>query len=222
MKWKPCNLFFCVAAIFCFSQTTDAQSGRRINKNTASSEQNAPVDAKPAETVKEIVKQTEKEIPMNETSYRISSMIVAGEVQHNFTFYKSNEIGAALKECVRVLKSSSKSLSEVARGDGKMSYKEAKEQAEKETDTYVLWLGFWAKDDGYGNVYIESVQYAVITPKTGKILTRGEIDPDQTGVVSTGGVLNIPKINRRTYALMQMKDGARQIAGILLRGGWLK
>jgi hypothetical protein len=214
-------LFFCVLLIFCFSQTSAAQSGRRVDKKDASPQPTPPVESKSAKTEKETTKETDKEIPMNETAMKISSLIVIGEVQHNFTYYKSNEIDAALKECVRVLQSS-KSLTQVTKGGGKISYKQAKEQALEEAETYVLWLGFWAKDDGDGNVYIDSVQYAVLTPKTGKILTRGEIDPARAGVVSTGGVLNIPKIDRRTYALEQMKYSARQIAGILLRGGWLK
>lgn len=213
-------MFFCVLAIFCFYQTIAAQSGRRINKNPASSQQSAPVESKPAE----IEKETEKEkVQTDETPVRISSLIVVGEVQHNFQYYKSNQIDTALEECVRMLKSSSKSLSKITKGGGKISYNKAKEQAEEEADTFVLWLGFSAKDDGYGNMYIESVQYAVLTPKTAKILTRGEIDPGQNKVVTSGGVLQIPTGRRNAAtALIQMKLGARQIAAILLRGGWLK
>jgi hypothetical protein len=207
-------LFLCVLAIFCFYQTAAAQSGRRVNKNTASSAQKPPVETKPAKT--------EAETQNAESPVRISSMVVVGEVQHNFTYYKSNEIDAALKECVRVLKSSFKSTSEITRGGGKITYAQAKEQAKKETETFVLWLGFLAKDDGSGNMYIESIQYAVLTPNSAKVLTRGEIQPKQYGVLSSGGVLNIPNVRRRTDSLIQMKDGAREIAGILLRGGWLK
>lgn len=215
---NPRFLFFCVLLIFCFYQTNAAQSGRRTDKNAASSQPNAPIDSKSAETKKE----TEKEARDDETPVRISSMIVVGEVQHNFPYYKSNEIDAALKELVRMLKSSPKSLSEITRGSGKTTYKQAKEQAQKETGAYVLWLGFLAKDDGYGNMYIESVQYAVLTPKTARVVTRGEIDPGENKVVTSGGVLQLPPA-RRTAAtgIIQMRSGARQIAAILLRGGWL-
>lgn len=207
-------LFFCVLAIVCFCQITAAQSGRRINKNTVSSEPKAPPETKSTET--------ENEARKNETPVRISSLIVVGEVQHNFTYYNSNEIDIALKELVRMLKSSPKSPSEITKGGGKIGYKEAKEQAKKETETFVLWLGFVAKDDGYGNMYIASLQYAVIMPQTAKILTRGEIDPGQNQVVTSGGVLQIPTGRRNSAtALLQMKQGARRIAGILLRGGWL-
>lgn len=207
-------LFFCVLAIVCFYQITAAQSGRRINKNTAPSGQKAPPETKSTET--------ENEAQQNETPVRISSLIVVGEVQHNFAYYNSNQIDIALKELVRMLKSSPKSPSEITKGGGKINYKEAKEQAKKETDTFVLWLGFAAKDDGYGNMYIASLQYAVLMPKTAKVLTRGEIDPGQNKVVTSGGVLQIPAGRKNpATALLQMKQGARQIAGILLRGGWL-
>jgi hypothetical protein len=206
-------LFFCVLLIFCFYQTVAAQSGRRINKNPSSVQQNAPIEAKSTET--------EQDAPTNEMPVQISSMIVVGEVQHNFKLYKSNEIDVTLKECVTMLKSSSKALSEITKGSGKMGYKEAKELARKEIDTFVLWIGFSAKDDGYGNMYIDTVQYALLTPETAKVVTRGEIQPKQNGVLSSGGVLNIPNGRRISIAMLQMRDGAREIVGILLRGGWL-
>ena len=211
-------LLFCILLIFCFYQTNAAQSGRRTDKNTDSSRQTTPSDSKSTDTKKEI----EKKIRDDETRVRISSMIVVGEVQHNFPYYKSNEIDAALKELVRMLKDSPKSLSEITRGSGKTTYKEAKEQAQKETETFVLWLGFLAKDDGYGNMYIASIQYAVLSPQTARVVTRGEIDPGENKVVTSGGVLQIPT-GRRTAAtgIIQMRTGARQIAAILLRGGWL-
>lgn len=210
-------LFFCVLAIFCFCRTSAAQSGRRINKNTAPSApvaQKTPVESKPVETV--------NDVPKNDASVKISALAVVGEVQHNFDYYKSNEIDAALKECIRTLQYSPKSLTQIAKGSGKTSYKDAKELAEKEADVFVLWLGFSAKNDQYGKMYIDSLQYALLTPQTAKVITRGEITPKQNGVLSTGGVLNIPNGRNTTSALIQMKDGAREIAGILLRGGWIK
>ena len=100
-----------------------------------------------------------------------------------------------------------------------MTYPEAKEQAKKETDKFILWFGFAAKDDGYGNMYIDFIQYAVIKPKTAKVLTRGQVKPGQ--IQYPGGVTQIPTVRRRMSSLSEMKDGARQIAAILLRGGWL-
>ena len=207
-------LFFCITAIFCFYQTTAAQSGRRVVKKAESSGQQSPVESKSTNT--------ENDVREDESPVRISSLIVVGEVQHNFAYYNSNDIDIALKELVRTLKSSTKPVPEITRGDGKTNYKKAKERAEKETDKFVLWLGFSAKDDGYGNMYFDSVQYAVLTPKTAKVVTRGQIQPKQNGVLSSGGVLNIPKTRQSSATnLLQMKQGVREIAGILLHGGWL-
>lgn len=206
-------MFLCVLAIFCFYQITAAQSGRRVKKNDASTEQKPATESKPTETKNETQK--------NETPVVISSLTIVGEVQVESGYYRSNYIDAAFKECIRILKSS-KSLSEITKGSGKTSYTAAKELAEKETDTYILWIGFAAKDDAYGGMYIDSVQYAVLMPKTAKVLTRGQIEPKQVGVLDSGGVLNIPDIRKNPSDLTQMKDAARQIAGILLRGGWLK
>lgn len=213
-------LFGCLLAIFCFYQATDAQSGRRsnktggsINKNGGATQQAPPVETKPAET--------EKEAPMGETPRRIASMTVVGEVQHNFTYNKSNYIDVALKECIDALQTS-KILTLMTRGSGKMTYAEAKETAEKESDTYILWLGFALQMTGSGNGYIESVQYALLSPQTGKVVTRGEIEAKPNQTLATGGVINLPNGRQRTDELIQMKDGARQVAAILMRGGWLK
>lgn len=208
---KTCRIFwlFCVLTIFCFYQTTAAQSGRRPKNNPSSVEQIAPSASK----------QTDTETK-SEESDAISSLTVVGEVQHNFNYYKSNNLDIALKEFIRFLKFSSKSVPQLTKG-GKMNYSEAKKQAEKETDVFILWLGFSAKDDGYGNMYIDAVQYAVIKPKTAKVLTRGQVEPGQNRIGNPGGVLQVPTVRRRTSALSEMKNGARQIASILVRGGWL-
>jgi hypothetical protein len=207
-------LFFLVAALFCFYQSVEAQSGRRINKTDAASKQSAPIEATPV--------QTEKTIPPDEPSITVPSLLLVGEVQHNFTYFNSNEIDAAFKDCVWILKSYSKSLPPISKGSGKMSYKGAKEQAEKEIETFVLWLGFLAKDDGYGDMYIDSVQYALLTPKTGKVVTRGEIKPGQNKIVTSGGVLKIPTGRERPSTLIQLRTGALDVFEILSRGGWLK
>ena len=210
---KMCRIFwvFCVLTIFCFYQTTAAQSGRRPKKETTSTQQTVPVESKPAETEDET---QEDKIPV-----RISSLTVVGEVQHNFAYYKSNDLDIALKEFIRFLKFSSKSVPELMK-DGKMNYAEAQERAKKETETFILWIGFAAKDDGSGNMYIDSIQYAVLKPKTAKVLTRGQFKPNQNQTLSTGGS-QIPTVRRRTSALLEMKSGVREIAAILLRGGWL-
>jgi hypothetical protein len=205
---KTCRIFwfFWVAAILCFYQTTAAQSGRKPKKDSVSIEQKTPLESNRTES-------EETDAPV-----KISSLKIVGEVQHNFDYYKSNDLDAAVKEFISFSKFISKSVPEMTKG-GKMTYSEAKKQAEKETETFTLWLGFSAKDDGYGNMFIESVQYAVIQPKTAKILTRGEVKPGQNQIDMT----QIPTVRRRHRAgsLSEIKNSVRQIASILVRGGWL-
>jgi len=219
---RYCCLVFCVLAIFCFCQAAPAQSRRVPQKNAPATDKNAPSTEQTAPVVESKSAETKDEIQADPTPVRISSLLLVGEVQHDFTYYKSNDIDNAMKEFIRFLELISKSTPQMTRGSGKMSYTQAKEQAQKETGNYVLWMGFAAKDDGYGNMYIDFVQYAVIAPKTGKVLTRSQVKPGQNSVV--GGVMQIPAGRRRTSgsAYSEMKDCARQIAAILSRGGWLK
>lgn len=214
-------LFLSVLAILCFYQPTLAQARRQKKPATpAPTEQtapaetkSAPVETKPAAAIDDDEKPS---VPV-----RIGSLMVVGEMQHNFTFYKSNDVENALKEFTSFLKFISKTAPLMTRGSDKMSYTEAKAQAKKETDKYVLWMGFAAKDDGYGGVYIDFAQYAVIEPQTGKVLTRSQVKPGQNSIV--GGVKQV-RVDRRRIsagAYSEMKDCARQIAAILRGGGWL-
>jgi hypothetical protein len=214
-KNTRCRFFFlCILAILYFYQTDAAQSGRRPTKKPAAIERTAPS----SETLQTNAGTESAEIGAPE---RISSLLVVGKVQHDFSYYKSNDADNALKEFIRFLKFTSRTTAQVVRG-GNLSYAEAREQAKNEADAYTLWLGFSAKEDGYGNIYIDSVQYAVIKPKTAKILTRGEVKPGENQIGNSGGVLRSPTARRSpTRALSEMKNAARQIAAILARGGWL-
>ena len=207
--------FLGVLAIFCLYQPAVAQS-RRVPQKTnpvPPAEQTAPVESKPAVT--------EREDEEDKSPVKISSLMVVGEVQHDFAIYKSNDIDNAQKEFIRFLKLVTKSAPEMTRGEKKMSYAEAKEQAKKETDKFILWMGFAAKADGYGNMYIDYIQYAVIKPQSGKILTLAQVTPGQSSVVGSIKQIRVDRRRSSASALSEMKDGARQIAMILLRGGWL-
>ena len=199
-------LFFCTAVIVCLYQSTTAQSGRRNKKEVSAPEPAVKVE-------------TKKETPTEEPSVRITSLKVVGEVQHDNTYYSSNELGSALKEFERWVKISKPSF-EISRS-GKMEFNEAKEQAEKETEIFVLWIGFVTKNDNYGSMYLEFVEYAVLTPKTGKRLTSGRIEPGQNTLGNPGGVLRSPGQRKKTFVHIQMREGVRELAAILVRGGWL-
>lgn len=210
-KMRRNFLIFCVFVCFCFCQTTPAQSGRRPDKNKPATEQKN-VESKRAETSSE--KRDEK------TPVRILSLKLVGEVQHNFAYYKSNDLENALKEFIFFTKLITKNAPAMTRGDKKLNYTEAKEQAKKETDAFVLWIGFSAKNDNYGNMYIDVIQYAVLKPQSGEVLTRGQFKPGESELGKPDVVVNLPT-GRRPIALLEMKNGARELAVLLVRGGWL-
>ena len=221
-------LFFCLMAIFCFSpETVNAQSGRRNGQKTKPAEQTKPTEqTMPTEQITpadpETVLTLEDDETEDKTPVQIKSLKIVGEVQHDARFYRSNEMDNAIKEFIRTLKLYSKPAPVMTRG-GKATYAEAKELAKKESDTFILWIGFMAKTDGYGNMYIDVVQYAVIKPQTGKILTRAEIRPAQTQMISPGVILPAPNVRRTSPVRMrqEMNDIVRKIAAILARAGWL-
>jgi len=209
---KACRrlLFFCVLAL-CFHHSINAQSGRRRDKNKVSAEQTT-IEPKPAET--------KNETPEEKPSVKISSLTVVGEVQYKALFYKSNELENSLKEFISFTNLVSKNVPAMTRGDKKMNYSEAKEQAKKETGSFVLWIGFAAKDDAYGNMYIDLLQYAILKPQTGEVLTRGQFKPGETELGKTVTVVKIPTVRRRTISFIEMKNSVRELSAILLRGGW--
>jgi hypothetical protein len=204
-------LFFCLLAL-CFHQEINAQSGRRRDKTKVSTEQTAPAQPKPAET--------KNETPEDKPSVKISSLKVVGEVQYKALFYKSNDLENSLKEFISFTKLVSKNVPAMTRGDKKMNYTEAKQQAKNETESFTLWIGFAAKDDAYGNMYIDLLQYAILKPQTGEILTRGQFKPGETELGKTGTVAKIPTVRRRTISFIEMKNSVRELSAILLRGGW--
>lgn len=146
--------------------------------------------------------------------------MVVGEIQHDYAVFRSTYLGGALEECVDELKTHSKPRLNASKG-GKLNFTEAQKRARKETDIYVLWIGFVVKDNGLGRATVDFIDYAVLIPQTGKRLTYGRVSPEQTSVVAQGGVLNLPPRSRRSSVSAALDAGARQIADILIRGGWL-
>ena len=102
---------------------------------------------------------------------------------------------------------------------GKMKLNEAKALAKKEDDTYVLWMGFFIGNKSYG-LSVDFVDYAVLMPKTGKVLTYGRIQPGQTSMANTGTILQVPINKKATTLVSQLIQGANEVATLLKRGGW--
>lgn len=196
-----------LVATLCFSDAALAQSGRRQNKSVSSPP--PTVTAEPVvnpQPIKPLV--------------RVSSIIVGGEIVHDYDYFRSSYLGTAIKECMNRLKERSRPALEITKG-GSMTFNEAKDRAKKEIDAYVLWLAFVTKDNGWGEMSICYIDYAVLMPQTAKFLTSGQVYPGEQGVVSRGGVPRIPSLPRRLSALSQMKAGAREVADRLRGGGWL-
>jgi hypothetical protein len=194
-------------AILCFSQTALAQSGRRPDKSVPSPP--PPVTAGPA-----ITPQTDK------PPVQISSVLVVGYIVHNYSYFQSDYLEAAIKEFMDRIKLRPRPVVQITKG-GNMTFNEAKERAKKETDTYVLWIEFAVKDDDYGNMFLDYVVYAVLTPKTASRLTSDRFNPDHTFVLNRGGVMRLPSTRSRASGLSQMREGAREVAERLIHGGWL-
>lgn len=203
----------CVLLVFCFCLSAAAQSGRR-NKNAAPTPTPVPT----------AVAETKSDSQPVEPSARISSIVVFGELQQDNRFYRSNELDRALKEFVRTFEERTlppRLLSlEVAKG-GKLNFTEAKERAKKETNTYVLWIGFVGETASCGDMVITRIDYALLTPQTGKALTQAQIVPGQSNPVLTGSVLRLPSVHKHADSRQQMREGARAIAARLVTGGWL-
>lgn len=206
-KRRAYLLIVYVAATLCFSQAALAQSGRRPSKD-------APPTRPPVTTETTVNPPTTEE-----PTLRISSVIIGGNIVHDYKFYRSSYLGSAIDECIDRFKERQRPALKVSKG-GSMTFNEAKERAKKETDAYVLWLEFVTKDDDFDEMTVSYIDYAVLMPQTAKFLTSGRVYPDKQ-IVGPGGVLRIPTGPKRSPALIQMKLGAREVASRLMSGGWL-
>ncbi|HEV7858849.1 MAG TPA: hypothetical protein VGO91_09495 [Pyrinomonadaceae bacterium] len=191
-----------------FSQVAPAQSGRHRNKSVSAPQ--PPVIVEPA-TNPQTVK----------PPAQVSSVIVAGEIVHNYDYFHSDYLDAAVEEFRHRIKQRPLPAIEVIKG-GSMSLNAAKERAKKETTAYLLWIEFVTEDDGSYGMSISFINYVVLMPQTAKFLTWGKIYPDQEGIRSAGRVLRVPSpsLRRRPSALRQMIYGAREVAERLIAGGW--
>lgn len=210
-------LIICAAAILCFSQAAPAQSGRRQNKSAAPAQ--TPVAAEPAINPP-VSSQTIQPQAVPHPG-QISSLIVAGHLLHDSNYFRTSGFGASLKICMDRLKNHPRpAMLEVTKG-GWMNFNEAKERAKKETNTYVLWIEFVTKDDSYGDVLLEYIEYALLAPESVKMLTSGRIYPGRNSRVISGGLPPIRSTSSHLPVEYLMKEGAKEVAERLIRAGWL-
>lgn len=116
---------------------------------------------------------------------KISSLIVGGEISHDYTYYNSNYLDAALKEFANWMKYEPHPFLAVTRA-GKMTFDAAKERAKRETGSHVLWLGIAGKDNGLGEMLVQYVDYSILMPSTGKAPPHGASHPGQASNSCTG------------------------------------
>jgi hypothetical protein len=201
---KYCLVAFSVLALF--ASAVNSQSGRKQQEKPPPIPVPATTTAAPSD-----------DPPSADT--KISSLIVCGEISHNYAYYKSSNLDAALKEFANWMTIGPHPFFAVTRG-GKMTFDAAKERAKKEAGGHVLWLGIVGKDNGLGQMIVQYVDYSILMPSTGKILISGRVMPSQQKIVAQGGVMTIPSIPKRSSELSQMKQGARQVADHLKSTGW--
>lgn len=196
---------FYLCLLAALATTSFAQSGRKTAKNSPPATVSEPT-SKPA-----VVSQSAA------SAAKVTSIIVGGEITHQYTYFRSSDLSSALNECVARLK---ERLVVNAVSAGKMTAEDAKRRAKSETDSYLLWLSFVSRDDGFGNMSIRYVDYELLLPRTAQRLTFGRSFPGKAGVVGTGGVLGIPTGRGRSSTLVEMKAAVREIAERLKHGGW--
>jgi hypothetical protein len=204
--------------LLCLYLPAAAQSGRRSRNAAPPTLTPTPVPAAKAET------KTDPQPIEPSDAARVSSIVVFGELQQDNRFYRSNELDRALKEFVRTFKERPQpqklSSLDIVKG-GKLNFTEAKERSKKETDTFVLWIGFVGATASCGDMVITRIDYALLTPQTGKAVTRGEVVPGRSNPMLTGSVLRLPTVHKHAESSQQMQEGAREIAARLVLGGWL-
>lgn len=210
------NRYFLIVfavAVLGLIQSVEAQSGRHRPSTTASTTATETTEPAKAPTV--------RDEPAVDPNVKLTSILVAGQIFHPYAYYNSSFLDSAMKECVNALKAHPVGVAKA----GKMDFLKAKELAKKESEVVVLWLGFETKDDGYGNQYLDYVDYAVLLPQTAKLLTQGRIKPGEASpAITNGGVISLPRRTTRSspgQANLQMRFIADEVVNRLTLGGWI-
>lgn len=194
-------LIFCAIAVFCAYQSVSAQSGRRPPRATPTPQ--PPVVEKPETTTPE---------PKDDPPVKITSLLIVGEIQASSARFSSSFVDFGLKECVRELELQ-KNLKLTATKGGKMNFTEAQDRAKKETDAYVLWLGYSLGADGYGNMKVTYTDYIILAPESAKKVVTGRVSSKDGGV-------SMPTSSDGITARGQLEAASRDIVNRLRKGGW--
>jgi hypothetical protein len=150
---------------------------------------------------------------------KITTLVVCGEITTDSLYFHSSLLSLVTKEFIFWMKYEPRPFLGVTKG-GKMKFEDAKEAAMKETDRHLLWLGVALKSDGYGGMYVDYVDYAILLPQTGRSLFTGQLIPGDEKIFAQGGVMKIPTMQKRTTVSMQLKQVARELSFKLKATSW--
>jgi hypothetical protein len=200
---------FCFLAGCCFVFEADAQSGRK--KKPVVVEQSPVVESQKSET---------EESRKNEPLVKISSLKLVAKLEHDAGYFYSTDFKDAVKDLEIDLRRRYRFSLTVEREE-KMKFEEAKELAKKETDTYVLWVGFVASKSSSGVMFFDYAQYAILKPQTAEFVAKGTIKPRLTELGNIGGIPQLPG-KRRPSLRTGIKLSIRQLLEIFEKGGWFE
>jgi hypothetical protein len=132
----------------------------------------------------------------------------------------TNEQKDAIKSCMERLKE--RPILNVIKG-GKMTRAKAIERANGEPEAYVLWMEIKTRNTGLFYTEVVVINYYVFTPKTAKVLIKGQLDPKHQA--KRIGQVRIPQVPRRTHPAIryedQLEEGGRAVAD-RIRGALFK
>jgi hypothetical protein len=193
-------LILCALSVVCFSYTATAPSGIA----TAQSGRR-PARSEPSPTTATVNEKSETDKPTT-AKPPATSIVVGGDRLSATTNLPSGYLDIAIDSCVQRLRKAA-SL-DVNSGGGKMSRRDAIEQAKKQKEGYIVWLEMKIEDDRNSVV----IGYAVFSPQTAKVKTFGEVFLD--GTRTTGGPVgvSIPTARRHLPLEYRMRDGGREVA----------
>lgn len=197
---------FVVLILILSAALADAQSGRRKPEQ--------PPPPIPVVTPTPIL-----ESPASAS--KVTSLLVTGEIIHDSQYFKSSYMDRAIKEFILTMRSEPRPFYAATKG-GEMKLAAAIETAKKQTDVHVIWLGMVTVTTGLGEMQLSHIEYSLLAPVSGKVVTAGTLRPGEQKIVAQGGVMQIPRMSPRQLMLPQMRQGAREVVYRLKSTGWFQ
>ena len=100
-----------------------------------------------------------------------------------------------------------------------MTFKEAKEQAKKETDTYILWMGFAITNGSTEGARLDFIEYTILRPQTGKSMNSGRIT--RAEIAKLQKISGIPSSSKSMGLSTDLQYVGRNLIDKLINLGWI-